>query len=158
MKGKHILILIACVLGTLAIGGISGYFTSSAITGWYTTIQKPSFNPPNYLFGPVWTILYALMGFSLYKIITSPSSESKTKAYIIFGVQLTLNFFWSIIFFNLQQPGFALIEIVVLWGFILGMIITFRKIDRTAGLIQIPYLLWVSFATLLNASIWWLNK
>lgn len=149
--------LILCLLGPLAIGAISGLATSSSINNWYLTLNKPSFNPPNYLFGPVWTFLYLLMGVSLFLIIEAPGSIDKQKALIIFTIQIFLNFCWSFLFFKFHWPGIALVEIILIWSSILSMIITFRKLNKIAAYIQIPYLLWVSFATILNASIWYLN-
>ena len=153
---KKVLTLLLCLLVTMGVGGLSGYLTSPEISGWYAGLDKPSFNPPNNVFGPVWTILYFLMGVSLYLIVISPSARKKF-AIGIFVTQLILNFFWSIIFFNLHQIGLALIEIILLWMMILAMVIAFYKINRVAGLLQVPYLLWVSFATVLNAAIYQLN-
>ena len=154
---KQFLKLSLCILSTLLIGGISGFATASSINGWYVTINKPSFNPPNYLFGPVWTSLYILMGISLYMILQSDSNELRKKAVTIFSIQLFLNFCWSFIFFNFQNLGFAFVEIILMWISILTMIIIFYKINKTAAFLQIPYLLWVSFASILNGSIWYLN-
>ena len=134
---------------------IGGLFTAKSIPTWYATLIKPSFNPPNWLFGPVWTILYLLMGVSLY-LIWNSQKDFKV-ALIIFGIQLGLNLLWSILFFGLHQPLWAFIEIIFLWIFIVLNIIFFYKISPVAGLIQIPYLLWVSFAALLNFFLWRLN-
>lgn len=154
---KQAIKFILCLLLPLVLGGISGYFTAANIPTWYVTLNKPGFNPPNYLFGPVWTVLYLLMGFSFYKILSS-EHQQKRNAIIIFIIQLSLNLFWSIIFFNMHAIGAAAIEIVLLWISILLMIVQFYKINRWASFINIPYLLWVSFATLLNLSIYYLNR
>ena len=154
---KPVFKIIIAVVVCLAVGGLSGFATTDAIEGWYATINKPSFNPPNWIFGPVWTTLYILMGISLYFIVQQPASKTKTQALVVFGVQLFLNFWWSIIFFTFKDLLFALIEIIVLWIFIAAMIYLFRKLKPIAGYLQIPYLLWVSFATLLTYSIWMLN-
>jgi translocator protein len=154
---KNAIRLTLCILIPLIIGGVSGYFTSASIATWYLTLNKPFFNPPNYLFGPVWTTLYILMGISFYIILKKAKSEDIAKLFTIFVVQLTLNFLWSFIFFKYQNLGLALVEIVLMWASILSMILVFYKTDRLAGLMNIPYLLWVSFATLLNASIYYLN-
>lgn len=140
----------------LIVGGLSGYFTASNIATWYVTLNKPPFNPPNYLFGPVWTVLYLMMGISLGIIINAKHSN-KNKSLIIFSIQLVLNFFWSVIFFSLQSPGWAAIEIITLWLSIIYMLLNFYKINKWAGLLQIPYLLWVTFASVLNMSIYVLN-
>jgi benzodiazapine receptor len=141
---------------SLIVGGLSGYFTASNIATWYVTLNKPFFNPPNYLFGPVWTVLYLMMGISLGMIINAKHSN-KNKSLIIFSIQLVLNFFWSVIFFSLQSPGWAAIEIIALWLSIIYMIRNFYKINKWAGWLQIPYLLWVTFASVLNISIYVLN-
>lgn len=149
--------LFLSVLLCLAVGGISGYATASEIPGWYATLQKPSFNPPNWLFGPVWTLLYILMGISFWLIWKSDDSTLKNKAMLFFAIQLALNFFWSIIFFSLHQTGWALLEIALLWVFILLSIISFHPVSRTAAYLLVPYICWVSFASALNFSIWKLN-
>ncbi len=149
--------LILCLLITLAIGSISGIATAAGIKSWYLTLNKPFFNPPNYLFGPVWTLLYLLMGISIYLILQTPKTDMRKKAIIIFCVQLGLNFLWSFLFFKFQRVGIAFIEILLIWASILTMILTFYKLNKTAALLQIPYLLWVSFASILNGAIWWLN-
>jgi len=158
MKTKQILSLIICLLIPLAIGGISGFVTQGEANGhWFTALDKPSFNPPPYLFAPVWTVLYILMGISLYLIWQSPRTELRKKALRIFVLQLLLNFLWSILFFSLHLLLISVIDIVLLWIMIVVMIITFRKIDPKAGYLQIPYFLWLSFATALDIAIWQLN-
>ena len=154
---KRALLLISFILVPLLIGGISGYVTVSAISSWYSTLVKPSFNPPNWIFGPVWTSLYILMGYSSYRIYQSPKSDIRNQALTIYGVQLIFNFFWSILFFKFHLLGVALIEISILLVSLIMMFIRFKQIDRTAAFLNIPYLIWVSFATILNASIWYLN-
>lgn len=156
MNVKQVFKLFICVLIPLSIGGISGYITSVQIPTWYTTLVKPGFNPPNAVFGPVWTMLYLLLGISLY-IVTNTTSQHKKVALILFFIQLVLNFFWSIIFFNGHAIGLAAIEIILLWFCIILMIFHIYKISRWAALMNLPYLLWVSFATVLNVSIYVLN-
>lgn len=150
--------LIIAVLIPLLVGSAGGGFTASEISGWYAQLNKPSWNPPNWLFGPVWTILYILMGIALYLIWKAGVNTSlKQTAVILFAVQLILNFFWSIIFFNQHQIGWALVEIIVMWGFILLTIFSFSRINNTAAWLLVPYISWVSFATILNYTIWKLN-
>jgi tryptophan-rich sensory protein len=144
------------ILLPLIIGGISGNYTASNIQSWYVTLIKPSFNPPNYLFGPVWTSLYIIMGISFYMIWSSTKSN-KNKLIGIYLFQLVLNFLWSFIFFKYHAIGIAAIEIVFLWLSILTMIMMFYKNNKWAAFINIPYLLWVSFASVLNISIYLLN-
>lgn len=150
--------LVLCLVISLSAGLIGGIFTSSAITGWYSTLLKPGFNPPNWLFGPVWTILYLMMGLALFLIIDSGERQYKIKsASGIFLLQLVLNLLWSLIFFGLKRPDLAFGEILLLWLAILWTIVSFRKISRQAALLLIPYLAWVTFAALLNFSLWRLN-
>lgn len=158
MKIKIIIPFIICLIIPLIIGGISGFITSNEISTWFTTLKKPTFNPPNYLFGPVWTLLYILMGISLYMIWKSPKSKERKKALKVFSLQLFFNFWWSILFFSFHLLFVAVIDILLLWIYIVYMIKLFKEVKPLAAFINIPYLLWVSFATVLNISIWWLNK
>ena len=154
---KRIFQLLASILLTISIGGLSGFATISGVNGWYKTLNKPSFNPPNAVFGPVWSLLYLLMGISIYLIWQQPKSSDRNKAVAIFFIQITFNFFWSIIFFNLHSIGWSLVEIIAMWLAILAMIVMFYKVNKPAGLLQIPYICWVSFATSLNGAIYLLN-
>lgn len=154
---KNALKLIGCILLCEAIGGIGAIFTTPAINSWYATLAKPAFNPPNWIFAPVWTFLFALMGIALYLVWTNTVKDKKL-AYTFFFIQLALNLLWSILFFGAQLPGFAFVEIIILWIFILLTIINFYRISKPAGIIMIPYLLWVTFASILNYAIYSLNK
>jgi tryptophan-rich sensory protein len=155
---KKIPTLIACLALTLGVGAIAGIATANSIDSWYSTIQKPSFNPPNYVFGPVWTLLYILMGISLYMIIIAPPHPLKRKAIILFILQLFFNFCWSFIFFSFHELLWASVEIIVLWVLILLTIIQFSKINKIAPWLLVPYLAWVSFATRLTFSVYFLNR
>lgn len=146
---------ILCLFTPLLVGGVSGFFTSTNITTWYAFLNKPSFNPPNYLFGPVWTVLYLLMGVSFYMVLKQPKVPKPAIA--IFIIQLTLNFFWSIIFFRFHALGLAFIEILMLLISICIMIVLFYKVNKWAAILNIPYLMWVGFASVLNFSIYYLN-
>ncbi len=150
--------LFISILIPLLVGAISGYFTSSGVDGWFAVANKPWFNPPNWIFAPVWTTLYILMGIALFLVWRSDAEKSvKQTAILLFAAQLTLNFFWSIIFFKMQQPGWAFAEIIFMWGMILLTILWFGKISSPAAWLLVPYICWVSFATILNYSIWQLN-
>ncbi len=149
--------LIQCILIPLLVGGISGYYTATSITNWFVTLNKPSFNPPNYLFGPVWTLLYILMGVSIYIALNKSKAENKNKIIFVFAFQLILNFIWSFIFFKYHNLGLAFIEIILMWFSIVYMIFIFYKTSKIAALVNIPYLVWVSFASVLNGAIWYLN-
>lgn len=142
----------------LLVGAVAGLFTSSGVNGWYAVANKPSFNPPNWVFAPVWTGLYILMGIAFYLIWKADATKTvKQAAIILFVAQLVFNFFWSFIFFQLQQPGWAFAEIILMWVLILFTIIWFGKISTTAAWLLVPYISWVSFATVLNYAIWRLN-
>jgi tryptophan-rich sensory protein len=157
MKANQIGKLIASLLLPLVIGGIAGMFTSQAIPGWYASLNQPSFNPPNWVFGPVWTTLYIIMGISFYLIWKMEASKERNQAIMIFMVQLFLNFCWSFFFFYFKMIGLALIDIVALLSMIVLMLVQFYKIKPVVAYINIPYLLWVSFATALNAAYFFLN-
>lgn len=152
---KIVLVVTVC----LTVGYFSGMETRDSITTWYPTLAKPFFNPPNWIFGPVWTLLYIMMGIAAGFVWTKGSDEQTTKKALgFFAIQLGLNALWSYLFFGLHNPFLALIEIILLWLMILETYYLFKKIVKTAGLLLLPYLAWVSFATILNASIWWLNR
>jgi translocator protein len=150
--------LFIAILIPLLVGGSAGFFTSSGVNGWYAAANKPWFNPPNWLFAPVWTCLYIMMGIALFLIWKSSADKTvKQTAIILFAVQLTLNFFWSFIFFKTQQLGWAFAEIIALCVMILLTILWFGKISSTAAWLLVPYISWVSFASVLNYALWKLN-
>lgn len=139
-------------------GVIGSIFTASSLEGWYFLLEKPTFNPPSWVFFPAWTILYTLMGISLYLVWEHGLQHKEVKTGIfLFGLQLGLNTLWSLLFFGLKSPYYAFLEILVLWVAILLTIIQFWKISKSASFLLIPYILWVSFAALLNYQIWVLN-
>jgi tryptophan-rich sensory protein len=148
------------VMTCLVIGYLSGMVTRESITTWYPTLVKPIFNPPNWVFAPVWTILYIMMGVAGGIVWTKVETDENNvkKAFKFFMIQLGLNALWSFLFFYLHNPLLALIEIVILQLFIFETYTQFKKINKIAGNLFIPYLAWVSFAMILNFSIWWLNK
>lgn len=158
MKFKTLKFIISIVI-CQAAGFFGSLFTTPKIATWYQGVTKPSFNPPNYLFGPVWTLLFILMGISLYIIWISKFKDRtyKKEVITIFAIQLVLNIFWSILFFGFESPMLAFFEIIALWVSIFATIIGFYKISKIASLILIPYILWVSFASVLNFFIWKLN-
>jgi tryptophan-rich sensory protein len=145
----------AIVLCQLA-GIIGSFFTASSVSTWYAALNKPSFNPPSWVFGPVWITLYTLMGISLYLVWRSGSRDWVVLG--VFGFQLVLNALWSILFFGMQSPGIAFAEIIVLLLSILLTMVLFFTVSRTASYLLIPYALWVSFAAVLNFAIWRLNR
>ncbi len=158
MTKSQIFKLFASLVLPLGLGAIAGLFTAEAVPEWYETLNRPSFNPPNWLFGPVWTILYILLGISLFLIWKKSASKERNLAILVFLLQQALNFAWSFIFFYFNMIGFALVEIILLWASIIIMLILFRKIKPIAAYINIPYLIWVTFAAILNASYYLLNR
>ena len=149
--------IILCVIICTSLGFLSGISTADSIANWFQFVKKPSWNPPSWLFAPVWTLLYILMGISVALIWHSNSKNKKT-AIVLFIIQFILNIAWSIIFFNQHMPGLAFIEIIVMLVFIILTTVSFYKINKTAAYLLLPYICWVSFATVLNGTIWFLNK
>lgn len=147
--------LLLSVAIPLATGGLSALITMNGFKE-YAMMEKPALSPPAWLFPVVWTVLYILMGISSY-LVASSKSEDKTQALIIYGVQLFLNFLWPILFFLMKAYLFSFIWLVLLWAFVLAMIVIFYKINKTSGIIQIPYLIWLSFAGYLNLAVFFLN-
>lgn len=152
--------ILTVVVTCLAVGYFSGIVTRSAIVDWYPTLIKPSFNPPNWVFAPVWTLLYIMMGVAAGLVWNRIDFEKEIvkKALIVFAIQLGLNALWSYLFFGLHNPMLAGLEIILLWLMIYETYLQFSKINKISGYLFIPYLAWVSFAAVLNASIWWLNR
>lgn len=146
------------VVGCEMVGLLATPVTISAIPTWYAHLNKPFFSPPNYVFGPVWMILYFLMGLAFYLVWQKGTKDKTVRvALAIFGLQLALNLLWSLIFFGGRAPFLAFIEIIILWATIALTTVKFFKISRTAAYLLIPYLLWVSFAAILNGAIVFLN-
>lgn len=155
---SNILKLIISIVICQAAGLIGSVFTMDSIPTWYSALNKPALNPPDRVFGPVWTALYLMMGISLFIVWKEDLKNKEVRsAFIIFMIQLALNVLWSVVFFGMQSTAGGLTVIILLWIMILATIIKFMKISRTAGILLIPYLLWVSFATYLNFSIYKLN-
>jgi len=157
MKKSDIIKLVISILIPLALGAIAGRFTAQAVPEWFASLNRPSFSPPNWIFGPVWTVLYILLGISLFLIWKQIPSKERNGALWIFSVQMFLNFIWSFVFFYFNQIGLALIVIVGLWISIVFMLISFYKLKPSAAYLNLPYLLWVTFASILNAGYFILN-
>ena len=158
--GHSIKKLVGSVLLCEGAGVVGSVFTRDSLRDWYPTLQKPSFTPPDWMFGPVWTVLYAMMGVSLYLASRQREEDAavETTARVLFAVQLMLNTLWTYIFFGRRSPGWALVEISLLWVAIASTTLSFFRVSRTAALLLLPYLLWTSFATVLNYEIWRLNE
>ena len=140
-----------------AVSGLGGVATATSVGSWYQTLVKPSFNPPDWVFGPVWTTLFILMAIAGWRIWRQPRSSTRWRALVIYAVQLGLNLAWSVLFFGLQLVGVALIDIALLLTAIVTTAILFWRIEWIAGGLLVPYAMWVAYALLLNVSIWQLN-
>ncbi len=138
---------------TIGGGAVVGYLSNSGVSPWYAALDKPAWTPPPWVFGPVWTTLYALLGVAAWLVWSRTGQRLDAPAIRLFLVQLALNFAWSFLFFSLQQPGLALVEILVLWVSIAVTILVFSRTSTVASALLIPYLLWVSYAAALNAAI-----
>lgn len=154
---KSFVRLMVSLFVPLAVGTLAGMITATSVTSWYTTLHQPFFSLPSWIFAPVWTVLYLVMGFSFYLIWMLKPSKARSQAMVIFGIQLLLNFGWTLLFFYFKTIGGALAEMIVLWISIFTMIIAFYRIKPLAAFLNIPYILWVTFAMMLNAGYWILN-
>jgi len=152
------LVLVGFFVASFAAAAAGSVATAASVQEWYPLLNKPAWNPPAWIFGPVWTLLYALMSIAAWRVWRREGQPGARLALALFFVQLGLNALWSVLFFGLRAPGLALIEILVLWSCLAWLQCAFWRIDRLAGWLWLPYLLWVSFATVLNASLWWLNR
>lgn len=181
MKYNNLLKLVVSIIICELAGSIGAIFTTPAINSWYKTLNKPFFNPPNWIFGPVWTTLFVLMGISLYLVWTKKlvikneigfkhkkawnslsqkffnGALQKENIILVFAFQLVLNVLWSVIFFGAQNMGLAFFELLMLWVAIAYTIINFYRVSKVAALLLIPYILWVSFAGILNYFLWTIN-
>lgn len=158
-SGWSIVVLIVALAVCLGAGAIGSLYTVPAIDGWYADITKPTFNPPNAVFGPVWSTLYVLMAIAAWRVVVAGRRTGREilPALVLFAAQLVLNVAWSAVFFGMEEPGRALIVIALLWLFILATILAFSRIDGPAAVMLLPYLAWVTFASALNAAVWRLN-
>lgn len=154
---KKNLLIIPSILLPLIVGFIGSLFTTPYIDTWYAQLNKPFFNPPNWIFSPVWTTLFILMGVAFFIILKKKNSAKKTRAILAFFIQLILNLSWSFIFFFLKNPGFAFLEIIILFLAILCTMLYFSRLSKLSAYLLIPYIAWVSFAAILNFYIWQLN-
>ena len=151
--------LVVAIAVPLAVGTLSGLATSSGVATWYPTLAKPSFNPPPWVFGPVWTVLYLMMGVAAFLVWRLGRDTPGVRiALTVFVIQLALNGLWSLLFFGLRSPGLALVDIVALWLAVGATTWLFWRVAPAAGLLLAPYWAWVSFASVLNGAIWSLNR
>lgn len=155
MRSARMLAVLLLVVFAVALGG--WYFTNSSIHTWYPQLHRPAWTPPNWVFAPVWTVLYLLMALAMWLVWREEGSAAVTAPQSLWVAQLVLNLGWLIIFFALRQPGLALAEIILLWSAVLATTFIFFRITRPAGLLMAPYLLWLTFGMALNFSIWYMN-
>lgn len=153
-SGQYLALAVFVIL-CFAVAATGGLFPPGA---WYRSLTRPAFAPPNWVFGPVWTVLYLMMAVSGWLVWRTPTGTARTRALFAFGVQLVLNGIWSALFFGWHRPGLALVEIIVLWLSILVTALLFRRLSVTAAMMLVPYLMWVSFAAVLNFGFWSLNS
>lgn len=158
MKNRNWKLYVLWILLVEAVGGLSGWLSRDGMRLYSQTVTQPPLSPPMILFPIVWTILYALMGIGAARIWISAESPERSRGLNLFVAQLVVNFFWSLIYFNLQAFGFAFLWLLLLWSLVAWMIITFYKTDKLAALLQIPYLLWLTFAAYLNFAVWIINR
>lgn len=152
------LALMLFIVGCLLVGGIGGYINASAIPGWYAGLQKPSWTPPNQVFGPVWTFLYVCIGVAGWLVWRRGQDMARRRGIVLWFGQLLLNFLWTPLFFGLKAPGWAAVVIVMLWVNIGTFILQVRRSSPWAAILFGPYWVWVSYATALNLAIWWMNR
>jgi len=157
MNLKPILGLIIWIAVSFCAGLIGSRFTGPAVASWYADTNKPAWTPPNFLFGPVWSALYLMMGVAAWLVWRKAGFSGASAAMVLFGLQLIANAAWSLIFFGMRRFDLAFVEIVILWVLILATLIAFWRHETTAGLLMLPYLAWVSYASALNYAIWRLN-
>ena len=158
MSASNIVSLIVSIVIAQAAGGLGALFNVNSIPTWYRTINKSKLNPPNWVFGPVWTTLFLLMAIAAWLVWQVRAQDGASVALWTYGLQLVLNVMWSAIFFGLKRPGWAFVEIIILWLAILATIYSFSAVSGLAAWLLVPYILWVSFAAYLNFSVWRLNK
>ncbi len=158
MRSALVLALLLLVVGAVGAGG--SYFTASSVGTWYAELHKPAYTPPSWLFAPVWTLLYLFMAVAMWLVWRQEEAQEVaqvTPPQMMWAAQLVLNLGWSVIFFGLREPGLALVEIILLWSAVLATTFVFFRVSRPAGLLMAPYLLWLTFAAVLNFGIWYGN-
>jgi tryptophan-rich sensory protein len=159
MADKRYAALAAFIVVSFLAAALGSAATTNGVTTWYTTIVKPTWNPPNWVFAPVWTTLYLLMSIAAWRAWRAAATPSEaTKTLWLYGAQLVLNALWSVLFFSLHRPDLALLEIVLFLSLLITLFVRFARTDRLAAILWSPYVAWVSFASFLNYTIWSLNR
>lgn len=155
---RDVAMLLAFLGLCFAAAALGAWFNAGAVDNWYPSLRKPTWTPPAWLFGPVWTVLYLCMAVAAWLVWRRAERPERRTALILFAIQLVLNVAWSGLFFGLGRPGLAFAEILVLWGAIAATLWAFGRVSTPAAWLFVPYLAWVSFAAALNGSIWWMNS
>ena len=151
--------LILSILIPHLVGIGAGIATASSVQDWYPNLRKPSWNPPNWVFGPAWALLYTMMGVALYRVWGMGTDNPAVRwALILFGVQLVFNGLWSLLFFGMRSPGLGLVEVIFLWLSVVATTVAFGLLDPVSWFLLVPYVAWVTFAAVLNGAVWWLNR
>jgi tryptophan-rich sensory protein len=150
--------LAGLLVTSFAAAAIGGAATATSVGTWYRTLHKPAWNPPDGIFGPVWTLLYVCMAVAAWRVWRASDPAAGRRTLALFGVQLGLNALWSVLFFGLRQPGWAFAEVIVFWASLVLLLVRFGRADRIAAALWAPYVAWVSFASVLNGTVWWLNR
>lgn len=150
--------LLGFLVASFSAAALGSAATATSVGTWYRTLNKPVWNPPAWLFGPVWTLLYVLMAVAAWRVWRRSEATAARRTLGLFGAQLALNALWSGLFFGLRRPDLAFAEVLVLWALLVAMLLRFWRADRVAGALWAPYVAWVSFASVLNGTVWWLNR
>lgn len=158
MRSRSWMALVGFLVITFVAAAIGGAATGTSVGTWYPTLQKPAWNPPGWVFGPVWSLLYLLMAIAAWRVSQHREEPGRRHALAWYFGQLALNALWSCLFFGLRSPGLAFAEVLVLWAALVVTLGKFARIDRVAAALWVPYLAWVSFAAVLNGTVWWLNR
>ena len=158
MKIARLPALFGFLVASFSAAALGSVATASSVGTWYLTLNKPAWNPPAWIFGPVWTLLYVLMAVAAWRVWRRSEAAPARRTLVLFGAQLALNALWSWLFFGLRRPDLAFAEVLILWTLLVTLLLRFWRADRTAGVLWAPYVAWVSFASVLNGTIWWLNR
>jgi tryptophan-rich sensory protein len=158
MKPSRYSALVGFVAASFAAAAIGGAATATSVTTWYRDLNKPSWNPPDWIFGPVWTLLYILMAVAAWRVWRRSEPDEARRTLGFFSGQLVLNAIWSVLFFGLRRPGAAFAEVLLFWATLVLLLVRFWRVDRLAAALWSPYVAWVSFASVLNGTVWWLNR
>jgi benzodiazapine receptor len=150
--------LFGFLVASFSAAAVGGAATATSVGAWYQALHKPAWNPPNWIFGPVWTLLYILMAIAAWRVWRTGDADAGRRTFRWFAAQLSLNLLWSVLFFGLRSPGMALVEVIVFWAVLVAMLRHYWLADRIAGALWAPYVAWVSFASVLNGTVWWLNR